>query len=235
MNAHRYRRRIERARGMTMVEVLVAMAILAMMTMSVWSSFAATTKAMSEVGAIQERYAGVRSAMNRMASEVSMAYLSFNRPSTETRHFTLFEGRADFDKDNLTFSAFAHLRMRMHANESDQSVIQYFIADDAENSKRQHLYRRETRRLMGDLPEDLENYEAAYVLLEDVESLDFQYWDNVEEQWLDEWQTTSRSAQPDRLPQRVKIVIGIVDDAGEEELFTTQTVIFMQEKIDFSK
>jgi general secretion pathway protein J len=235
MNTQRYRRRIERARGMTMVEVLVAMAILAMMTVSVWSSFAATTKAMDEVGKIQDRYAGVRSALNRMASEISMAYLSFNRLSTETRHFTLFEGRADFDKDNLTFSNFAHLRMRMHANESDQGVIQYFVADDAENGKRQHLYRRETRRLMGDLPEDLENFEAGYVLLEDIKSLDFEYWDYINQEWLEEWQTTSRSAQPDRLPQRVKITIGIEDEDGEEEFFTTQTVLFMQEKIDFSK
>ena len=222
-------------RGMTMIEVLVAMMILAMMTVSVWSSFRATTKAMEVVGDVQERYNGVRAAMNRMASEISMAYLSFNRNPQEVKHFTLFEGRSDFDKDNLTFSNFGHLRMRMHANEGDQSVIQYFVADDPEDSDRQHIYRRETRRLMGDLPEDLENFEAAYVLLEDVKKLQFEYWDVVNLEWSEEWQTTVRAGQPDRLPQRVKITIVIEDDEGEEEVFTTQTVLFMQEKIDFSK
>jgi general secretion pathway protein J len=224
-----------RQRGMTMVEVVIAMAILAMMTVSVWSSFSATVKATEVVGDVQARYNGVRSAMNRMASEISMAYLSFNRPPGEVKHYTLFEGRADFDKDNLTFSNFAHLRMRMHANESDQSVIQYFVADDPEDSNRQHLYRRETRRLMGDLPEELENFEAAYVLLEDVKKLQFEYYDVTNDEWLEEWQTTVSGAQPDRLPQRVKITLVIEDDEGEEELYTTQTILFMQEKIDFSK
>lgn len=222
-------------RGMTLIEVLVALAILSMMTVSVWSSFSATTTAMDEVGKVQERYATVRSAMNRMTSEISMAYLSFNRPQFETRHFTIFEGRSDFGKDNLTFSNFAHLRMRMDANESDQAVIQYFVADDPEISDQQNLYRRETRRLTGDLPEDLEAFEPAYVLLEDIDSLEFKYWEPTQQEWISEWHTTIRDAQPDRLPPRVMITVGLKDEEGDEEFFTTQTTLLMQEKIDFSK
>ncbi len=225
----------DRSRGMTLIEVLVSLAILSMITVSVWSSFSATTRAMDDVGEVQERYSTVRSAMNRMTTEISMAYLSFNRPQFETRHFTLFEGRADFGKDNLTFSAFAHLRMRMDANESDQSVIQYFVADDEEDSSKQNLYRRETRRLTGDLPEQLELFEPAYVLLEDVKSLEFKYWEPAQEAWISEWHTTIRDAQPDRLPPRVMITIGLEDEDGDEEFFTTQTTILLQEKLDLSK
>lgn len=220
---------------MTLIEVLIALAILAMMTVSVWSSFSATTTAMDTVGEVQTRYSTIRSAMNRMASEVSMSYLSFNRQQSEAKHYTIFEGRADFGKDNLTFSNFAHLRMRLHANESDQCVIQYFVADDPDDPDRQHIYRRETRRLTGDLPEQLEMYEPAYVLLEDVKSLEFEYWEPQQQEWITEWHTTVRDAQADRLPPRVKITIGIEDDDGEEEFYTTQTTLIMQEKLDFSK
>jgi len=226
---------MSRTRGMTMIEVLVAMAIVALMMLSVWRSFTATVTAMEMTEDIQERYATVRNAMDRMSSEISGAYLSFNRPPEETRHFTLFEGRSDSRGDNLTFSAFAHLRIRKDANESDQTVIQYFVGDDPEDSSRQHLYRRETKRLTGDLPEDLRRYAPAYVMCEDVEDLEFKFWDPSREEWLDEWRTTAVDQQPDRLPPRVRITLSIKDPAGELQTFVTESVIVMQEKIDLSK
>lgn len=224
-----------RRRGMTMIEVLVAMTIVTFMMFSVWRSFSATTKAIEITEEIQERYAMIRNAMDRMSSEVSGAYLSFNRRPEETRHFTMFEGRGGSAGDSLTFSAFVHLRIRRDVNESDQTIIQYFLAEDPEDSSRQHLYRRETKRLTGDLPEDIRRYAPAYVMCEDVAELQFEYWDQTREEWLDEWRTTAVDQQPDRLPPRVRIKMAIEDADGELEWFVTQSTIFMQEKIDLSK
>ena len=64
-----------RRRGMTMIEVLVAMAILTIMMLGVWRSFSATVVATEMTGDIQERYATVRNAMDRMSSEIATAYL----------------------------------------------------------------------------------------------------------------------------------------------------------------
>nr|WP_255216032.1 type II secretion system protein GspJ [Pseudenhygromyxa sp. WMMC2535] len=225
-----------RARGMTLIEVMVAMAIITMMMVSVWSSFSATIRAMDATETIQDRHANIRNTVDRMAAEISGAYLSFNRPRAETRHFTLFEGRTNADGSNLSFSSFSHLRIRRDSNESDQTVIQYFLADDPEDSSRSHLYRRETKRLTGDLPEDLRRYAPAYVLCEDVESLELRYWDDQNQEWLDEWRTTANDAQPDRLPQRVEIKLGIEDPiTNEVRYFVTQTTLPMQEKIDLEK
>lgn len=223
------------SRAMTMIEVLVAMTVVTFMMFSVWRSFSATTKAIEITEDIQERYAMIRNAMDRMSAEVSGAYLSFNRRPEETRHFTMFEGRGDSLGDTLTFSAFVHLRIRKDVDESDQTIIQYFIAQDPDDSKRQHLYRRETRRLSGDLPEDIRRFAPAYIMCEDVAELEFQYWDQTREEWLDEWRTTAIDQQPDRLPPRVRIKMGIENDDGDIEYFVTQTTIFMQEKIDLSK
>lgn len=224
------------SRGMTLIEILVAMAIVTMMMVAVWTSFSSTIRAMEGTEEIQERYSTVRNAMDRMSSEISTAYLSFNRPRDETRHFTLFEGRGSADGDSLTFSSFAHLRIRRDANESDQTVIQYFLAPDPEESERTNLYRRETNRLTGDLPEDLRRYAPAYVLCEDVESLEFRYWDPTKEDWIKEWRTTSNDAQPDRLPPRVEIKLGIHNEADDDiQYFVTQTTLPMREKIDLAK
>jgi general secretion pathway protein J len=220
--------------GMTLIEVMISLAVLGMLMVSVWSSFNGTLRAMEVGEEIQNRYSIVRNGLLRMESEMSMAYLSFNRPLDETKHFTLLEGRDQFESDSVTFSAFAHLRVRKDANESDQSVIQYFLEADPEDKNRVHLYRRETRRLTGDRPEELERFFPAYVLVEDVVSFDVKYWDAQQLDWRDEWRTTSLDYQPDRLPPRVKIKIG-VRDGDEVFYFTTQVVLMMQERIDLSK
>lgn len=222
-------------RGMTLIEVLVAMSIVTIMMLSVWNSFSATLTATKMTEEIQERYAAIRNSMDRMSSEVASSYLSFNRRPEEVRHFTMFEGRSSSSGDSLTFSSFSHLRIRRDANESDQTVIQYFLADDPEDSQRTHLYRRETKRLTGDLPEDLRRYAPAYVMCEDVYSLEFRYWDPTREEWLEEWRTTAVDQQPDRLPPRVEIKMGIKNDDSEIQYFVTQTTLPMQEKVDLGK
>jgi general secretion pathway protein J len=224
-----------RDRGVTMVETLVALAILSMMIVAVYASFNGTVKGMERTEQMQERYMMIRNSLNTMSTDLSMAYLSFNRPQDEARHFTLFEGRDNFDADSLTFSSFSHLRVRKDANESDQTIIQYLVEDDPEEADRQHLYRRESRRLTGDLPENLGDYFPAYVLCEDVASLELEYWDIQKEDWVEEWQTMVNDAQPDRLPQRVKIKLGVKDHTGEVAYYSTQVVLPMQEKIDLSK
>lgn len=222
------------ALGMTLIEVMISLAVLAMLMVSVWSSFNGTLRAMEVGEEIQNRYSIVRTGILRMESELSMAYLSFNRPLDETKHYTLFEGRDHFNSDSVTFSTFGHLRVRKDANESDQSAVQYFLEADPEDAERVHLYRRESRRLTGDRPEDFERFFPAYVMVEDVESFDVKYWNPQLMDWQDEWRTMSLDYQPDRLPPRVKIKLGIRD--GEDIVyFTTQVVLLMQEKIDLSK
>jgi general secretion pathway protein J len=223
-------------RGLTLIEILVAVAVMTMMTVSVWSSFRSTAQSMCYAEQMQVRYAIIRNSLSRMAAEVSMTYLSFNRPSDDDRHYTLFDGREQFSADSLTFSSFAHIRMRKDANESDQTVIQYFLERDPKDGTRTHLYRREARRLTGDLPDKMYEFTPAYVFCEDVKTFDVKYWDVKKIDWVDEWRTTKQDMHPDRLPERVKITLGIVDpNTGKEVKYVTQVLLMMQEKLDFSK
>jgi general secretion pathway protein J len=229
------RRASTASRGLTLIEILVALGVLSMMVMSVWNGFSGTMRGIESTEKIQLRHSIIRNGLSRMASELSMAYLSFNRPLDEGIHYTLFEGRDSFEEDSVSFSAFAHLRLRKDANQSDQCVIQYFLAQDPEDHDRTHLYRRESRRLTGDLPERMEEFFPAYVLIEDVSALDFKYWEQREEEWIDEWATMRTDMHPDRLPERVLIRVGVKDDEDDTLYYTAQTIILMQEKIDLGK
>ena len=229
-------RREPRQRGLTLIEILVAITVMTMMTLSVWTSFRSTAQSMKFAEQLQVRYSIVRNSLSRVAAELSMSYLSFNRPADEERHFTLFDGRDQFNRDSVPFSAFAHLRMRKDANEGDQSVIQYFVERDRIDGTRTHLYRREARRLTGDTPEKMQELFPAYIFCEDVKTFDVKYWDIKKLEWVDEWRTTKEDMHPDRLPERVKITLGIMDPNNEREIkYTVQTLLFMQEKLDFSK
>lgn len=226
-----------RGRGLTLIEILVAITVMTMMTLSVWTSFRSTAQSMKYAEQLQVRYSIVRNSLSRISGELSMAYLAFNRPADEERHFTLFDGRDQFNRDSVTFSAFAHLRMRKDANEGDQSVIQYFVERDPTNNARTHLFRRESKRLTGDNPDNkFQELNPAYIFCEDVKSFDVKYWDNRKNEWVDEWRTVKKEMQPDRLPERVKVTLGIMDPNNEREIkYTVQTLLFMQEKLDFSK
>lgn len=228
--------RTARQRGLSLIEILVAVAMMTMMTASVYASFSTTAQSMRSAEKTQQKYAVLRNCLARMGTEVSLAYLSHNRPAGDERHYTLFEGRDQFNSDSLTFSAFAHIRMRKDANESDQSVIQYFLAKDPNDANRTHLFKRETRRLMGDVPEKMEEWWPAYVFCEDIKSFDVKFWDVKRIEWRDEWRTMKQDMQPNRLPERVKITLGVWDaDLGKEVKYVTQTLIPMQERIDFSR
>jgi general secretion pathway protein J len=218
-----------------LIEIMISLAVMSMMVVSVWSTFKGTLNGMKTQEEIQKKYAIIRNGISRMESELTMAYLSQNRRVDDPKHYTLFEGRDQFTADSLTFSSFAHLRVRKDANESDQSVIQYFVEQDPEDTSRTHLYRRETRRLTGDLPEDLERFAPAYIVIEDVVEFDVKYWENRQQEWLDEWRTMKTDMQPNRLPERVWIKLVIKDFDGELTEFNTQVALPLQEPIDLGK
>jgi general secretion pathway protein J len=227
-------RRTRRSLGLTLIEVMISMAVMSMIVMSVWSSFRGTLDGMKLTEDVQLRYSIVRNGLVRMQSELEMSYLSFNRPLDDIRHYTLFDVADSGKRDDLTFSSFAHLRVRKDANESDQTVLQYFVEKDPEDSTRTHLYRRETRRLTGDRADQFDEYFPAYVLIEDVEEFNVESWDERQREWLDEWRTTKNDMQPDRLPTRVRVTI-VVRDGEDLVKFTMQSVIPMQEKVDLGK
>ena len=60
-----------RSRGFTLIEVMVAVVILAMVSTVVWSSFRDTTTTKKNVEAQAVRYRTVRLALDRMAREIA--------------------------------------------------------------------------------------------------------------------------------------------------------------------
>lgn len=212
-----------RASGFTLMELMISIGILALIAGLAYGSFQPIWLAKREVEEQSARYHAIRLAMNRMARDVSMAFLSDRYDHKNHRErLTQFVGKHMGNKDSLRFAAFSHERLTTDARESDQAVVEYRIDRDPEEKGAEALIRRVKTVLDGE-PED-GGTETA--LVSDVSGLKFEYWDPRKDEWATDWDTSDR-AYGDQLPQRVRITLTAKGDDGKERKYTTQAMVFL--------
>lgn len=215
--------------GFTLIEVLVAAAILATMGGLVYGSFGQAYKQKTEIEASDERIAQARTCMDTMAREISMAFISDNfDPKRWRERPTFFRGEDHGREDELLFTSLARVRYEADSKTSDQAVITYSVDRDPEHNQYQSVFRRENPII----DEEADRRGTRAVLCENVRRLDFDYWDGRKNEWVEDWDTNKPDWQG-VLPERVRIKLVIVDHNAKERMFTTQTRIMLQRAIKF--
>ncbi len=215
-------------RGFTLIEVMIAGMILALMGTLVFGSFEQAYRQKQATEKEDNRYQQIRAAMDRMALEISEAFVSehFDRSRYQQRP-TRFKGEDDGDNDQLTFTALANERFRPDEKTSDEVVLKYFLRQDPDHDY-QDLYRR-TNPI---IDEDAMRKGRRQVLCENVRGLDFKYWDQKQDDWVDEWDT-NKPEHDGVLPDRVKITLKYKDENGDDRKISTQTQIMLTKSLDF--
>lgn len=220
--------------GMTLIEVLIATALVGFMLIMAWSTTSSVSEAQRFFERVQERNHEIRVALGRMAKDISSAYISGNE-SSATRQSenprTLFIGKDNRPVGELRFSSLGHMSLWANANESEQTLISYHAARDPDDASKTNLLRRESRRLSNEPWED----EPAEVdlLLRDIESVTFEYFDYKDNEWQDSWDSTAADGEHERLPERVRITV-ILRTGDREVKYTTQARVMMQEELNSS-
>ncbi len=206
-------------RGFTLLEVMIAVAVLAMIGALTWKSFDGAYDLKQRIEKAEDRDQTMRGALDRISREVSMAFLSEHYDTRRFRErptfFRLKDGRQEA---SLTFTSFAHQRLHVDAKESDQAVFDYRLDRD-ENGKTSLF-----RRVKPQIDEEPDRGGARAVLAEDVLRFSVQAWDPKDREWRDEWDSSS----PQRtggtlLPPRVRIAITVKDEQGRERTWSTQS------------
>src|SRR5207253_973296 len=137
-------RRASMTRGFTLLEVMIAVAISAVIGVLMMGSFQRAYSAKELIESQDERYSVARLSLNRIAREVSVAFLSEHYDHKRFRERpTIFKGENSGDRDTLMFTAFAHDRLYRDAKESDQALIEYKIDSDPDRPGTYALFRRE--------------------------------------------------------------------------------------------
>jgi general secretion pathway protein J len=178
-----------------------------------------------------ERDHELRVALDRVVMDLEGAYLSKNEDENATHRRTLFHVRKTGKVPETRFSTLSHRVLWADAHESEQTQVFYTSMTDKKDPSKTNWVRREQRRMSNENPED----EPADldILVRDVDQVEIQMWDWRDEKWLDEWDTTASDAQKGRLPTRVRVVLTIKTDAGNDYKLTSEARILMQEPLNF--
>jgi general secretion pathway protein J len=224
------RARCSTARGFTLLEVLIAVAVMGLIGGITYKAFDGANDLKVRIEKAEDRDQMMRSALSRMAREIEMAYLSehydHKRYRTRPTLFRLKDGRRDAD---LLFTSFAHERLHTDAKESDEGVFEYTLGTAEDGSGYTDVFRR-TKPI---IDEDVERNGEKQVLAEDVISLSIQVWDAKEREWRDEFDSNSTESTNNVLPARVKLALTFKDESGKEKTLTTQAKIFLSQSLDF--
>lgn len=206
--------------GVTLIEVLIAMAIFALLGVVVYGSFAGTLRAQQDIEGLQAKNHELRLALLRISRELQAAFLvqNTNQVNLEPlRAQTIFLVKPDGAGARLDFTAFAHQRTQADINESDQCELSYFMRPSQDKPGTNELVRRESKRI------DSEPTKGGVLspVVRDVTSFQVELYDFEKQDWLREWDTQNTTGQPDRLPPFVRVTIGVDDGNGGERKLST--------------
>jgi general secretion pathway protein J len=218
-------------RGMTMIEVIVAVAVLAMVAVLVHGVIDSLSRGKKAEAMRADRVHAGREALQRIVRDLSSAYLSMHVNANQSliTGKTAFVGQNSSPFDRLDFTAFAHLRTDRDAHESDQAEVGYFARKDPD-SDRMDLVRREQT------PIDFEPTRGGLVdvLAEDIELFDVRYFDPKTGIWGETWDSTQVTGQPARLPLEVEITLVLKGvGGGPPYSYTTKVFLPMQQPLAF--
>jgi general secretion pathway protein J len=226
------------ARGFTLMELLIAIGVLAMISTLIYGAFASMRTSKEGVGRFNDRLHEGRSAIQRMARELQSAYLSHHRPIDPNFivRLTAFIGDRGSPADTLHFNSFSHRRYDRDSHVSDQCELSYFAAESRDERGRWDLLRRI------DVSPDLEPDRGGRVdvLATDIDLLELEYLDPVTGMWAETWDSTQTIGQPDRLPLQVRITLVLNDGRRANKgrargtlRFSTKVSIPIQKPLSF--
>jgi general secretion pathway protein J len=227
--ARQVRPRRHASAAFTLIEVMLALAIMGFVMTIMWGSFSQTATNKRAIEAAQDRLHTVRVALMRMSREIEMAYWSLSENNALVERRTFFVGTSRGDVDELSFSSFAHQRLRGGLAEGDTAVITYYGERDPDDRRVLNLMRRETRRLQAEDPKTIAG--ESYVLCPDVAKVKFSYYDYKKKEWENDWNTLNASGTQ-YLPTHIRITLVVIDERGQEVSYSTDARIQMTERVD---
>lgn len=227
--------------GFTLIELMVALAILAIMLTAVYAAFSSVMTAMRESRERDDTLQVARVVMERIANDLAMAFYRTDaqRRNNPTQAFIgRDDERDDYARDRLDFTAAGRVLAHDDRPGSDVTELSYYIDDTYMD--RTLLVRREDP-----LPdEDFRHGGTLRILAENVVALNFRYkepgsdvglrtrveekedeeeeTEEEEKKWHDTWNTEKSQS----LPELVEVTMTIRDREGRDHTFGTTVLLY---------
>jgi len=223
--------------GFTIIELLLVSILLFMLAYSTFMGIRSTMNVKKTVDSRTEILQSGRSLLELLDRDIRMAFfvdatdLGWNPPKPSTNEtedpdaaeadeppppkpipITLFQGT----RNELLFSSRSHQRMSADSPENEQHFVRYRIQS-------KQLVREESYRAIDKEDVNDEKQFRETVLLENMNSIEFGFWNARSQRWDDRWDTNS-SENLDTLPEAVKIKIKYTPEVLDEVSDSTKEV-----------
>lgn len=177
-----------RVKGFTLVEILISLAILAMIVTSTFTIFRSASQSWQKGEVRSERYQNARNAISRMSSEISQAVMN----SSSLCSFT-------GEKNKISFVSFVSAESGVF----ELSEVEYWLDSD-----KKALMRNDDV----DPDYDFTSYDHSDILSDNISELEFSYFDGLV--WTNTWKSDKDTGI--NLPKAVKIKIKVEDKKAKE-------------------
>ncbi len=207
---------IRKGSGFTLIEVLLAMAILVVIMSVIYGSFSTAGRNIKQAEAARDETDLARTLFSKLTDDLANAYYNPNmnpvNPNTNANvNLTILygkkaeagEGEDKVRHDSLSLTTLTNWRTP-GTQQTELLEVGYFFKEKPDGSG-YSLYRREKRELSPDVP-PLEGGEE-YEITDRVAGLQFRYYNGTT--WVDEWDTRTLGG----LPKAVELALTL--DTGK--------------------
>jgi type II secretory pathway component PulJ len=223
--------------GFTLIELLLVTLLLFMLAYATFMSIRSTMDVKRSIDSRTEILQSGRALLELLDRDLRMAFFSKaadvgwnpvqvdnetesadadapppEPPPPEPIPITIFQAT----RNELLFSSASHQRMSADSPENEQHFVRYRI----EGAK---LIREESYRAINKDDITDEKQFRQSVLIDNMKSLEFTFWNSRSQRWDDRWDSNS-SENLDSLPEAVKIKLRYVPEALDEATDATKEV-----------
>jgi type II secretion system protein J len=215
-------------KGFTLLELLLSLAIFTLIGLATVRQIQQIQNTKTTALEEMDLYNDVRAAISLIRNDLSQAFhiaiddIGPNARALVARNeaiaHTVFDGRPR----ELIFTTLAHRNYYAGRRESEQTEVSYFLFNRP-GAKLPSLMKRESEII----DDDVFQGGALYLLVDNVQELEFLYWDERTEKWVTDWNSDS-GGYFDRFPLQVKLKIAVAGKQGRP--FPVETIF----KVAFS-
>ena len=213
---------LNNSKGFTLLEILVAISIFAVILSVIFASYTGTFRIIEELESQSEIYEMARIAIGRIQEDLESACLYKTDETSEPDQTGPFVGEdkevSGRDADTLRFLSKAHLDLDKEGDTGGIAEIGYYIKEIQEEDGLV-LYRTDTP----EFEEAPEEETGGWILCEGLHSMNFTYY-NADGKEFDTWDTEEKTFK-DTLPVRVLLELYFLDKLHPEEPLRFETGI----------
>lgn len=205
-------------RGFTLLEILMAIALFALVIGLAYGSYNATFHIINGAGSQAEVYSKARTAMERIQEDLESFFPGVDMIFTGTS-----ESAGEYRADALYFTSTAHVRLHPDEAPPGHTLIRYQAQEDPDRGTLD-LYRSERPALPGAADADETDEDPGLLLCDQLLEVAFDYQD-AEGQEVEEWGDDEETTSPASLPEKITITLRFADEREGTEGTLFQTAL----------